>query len=85
MNKHTMFPFGGSVPLTVRAVARRRSGPLATTVMALAMSATAPWFPASGPRSFLFAFGLMIALQLIAVASASRLPWRIHREDATRA
>jgi EmrB/QacA subfamily drug resistance transporter len=66
-------------------IVQRLGGPLATTLMALAMSATAPWFPASGPRSFLFAFGLMIALQLIAVASASRLPWRIHREDATRA
>jgi predicted MFS family arabinose efflux permease len=63
-------------------IVQRLGGPLATTVMALAMSAAAPYFPASGPRSFLFAFGILIGLQLITLRSASRLPKLIHREGA---
>ena len=63
-------------------IVQRLGGPLATTAMALAMAAAAPLFPSSGPRSFLFAFAVMIGLQLIAVVSASRLPRLIHREDA---
>jgi len=63
-------------------IVQRLGGPLATTVMALAMSAAAANSPTSSPRSFLFAFGLMIVLQLIAVATASGLPKLIHREGA---
>jgi EmrB/QacA subfamily drug resistance transporter len=63
-------------------IVQRLGGPLATTAMALAMSAAVPYFPTSSPRSFLFAFGLLIGLQLISVASANRLPRLIHREDA---
>lgn len=66
-------------------IVQRMGGPLATTAMALAMSAEVPYFSTSGPRSFLFAFGLMIGLQLIAMASANRLPRLIHREDAAQA
>jgi len=66
-------------------IVQRLGGPLATTAMALAMSAAALHFPASSPRSFLFAFGLLIGLQVIAFASAAMLPKLIHREGATTA
>lgn len=63
-------------------IVQRLGGPLATTVMALAMSNVASDVPTPGPSSFLFAFGLLIGLQGIAVISASLLPRNIHREDA---
>lgn len=62
-------------------IVQRLGGPLGTTAMALAMSAAVPLFPSAGPGSFLFAFGLMIGLQLITLTAASRLPGLIHRES----
>lgn len=66
-------------------IVQRLGGPLATTAMALTISAAVPYFPAPMPRSFLFSFVLLIGLQLIVVASASRLPRFINREDAALA
>jgi EmrB/QacA subfamily drug resistance transporter len=66
-------------------IVQRLGGPLATTAIALVMSAAASFFPASGARPFLFAFGLLIGFQLIAVALASHLPKLIYREVAATA
>jgi hypothetical protein len=55
-------------------------GPLATTVIAIVMSVSAPYFPASGPRPFMIPFVLLIGLHLLALGSASRLPVLIHQK-----
>ena len=49
-------------------------GPLATTVIAVVMSRSAPYFPASGPRAILVAFVLLVVLHVLVLGSASRLP-----------
>jgi EmrB/QacA subfamily drug resistance transporter len=69
-----------AVANTALNIAQRLGGPMATAAMALALSASITYFPTSGPTSFLFAFVLMIGFQLIAVASATRLPKLIHRD-----
>jgi EmrB/QacA subfamily drug resistance transporter len=73
-----------AVATTALNIVKRLGGPLATTVIAVVMSLSAPYFPASGPRPFLIAFVLLVGLHVLVLASASRLPVLIphHRELA---
>jgi EmrB/QacA subfamily drug resistance transporter len=74
-----------AVANTALNIAQRLGGPIATASMALAISASTTYFPVGNPKSFLFAFVLMIGFQLIAVTSANRLPKLIRREDGATA
>jgi EmrB/QacA subfamily drug resistance transporter len=65
-------------------IVQRLGGPIATTVIAIVMSVSAPYFSASGPRPFLIAFLLLIGINLLALGSASRLPVLIHQKSGQR-
>ncbi|PRC94934.1 Drug resistance MFS transporter, drug:H+ antiporter-2 (14 Spanner) (DHA2) family [Solimicrobium silvestre] len=67
-----------AVANTALNIAQRLGGPVATTVLAIVMSLAASIYPASGPHSFMTAFVLVIALHLLALVSASRLPISMH-------
>jgi EmrB/QacA subfamily drug resistance transporter len=69
-----------AVATTAINIVQRLGGPLATTVIAIVMSISAPNFPAPGPRPFMIAFVLLIGLHLLAFSSASRLPVLVHQE-----
>jgi len=65
-------------------IVQRLGGPIATTLIAITVSLSAASFPAhpdSGPRAFLIPFVALIALQLLVLGSAIRLPVRIHHAD----
>jgi EmrB/QacA subfamily drug resistance transporter len=68
-----------AVATTAINIVQRLGGPLATTVMAVAMSISAPYLPATGPRPFMVPFVLLTGLHLLVLGSASRLPVRIHQ------
>jgi MFS family permease len=59
-------------------IVQRLGGPIATTVIAITVSLSAASLPVSSPRAFLIPFVALIALQLLVLGSASRLPVRIH-------
>ena len=60
---------------------QRLGGPVATTVIAITVSLSAASLPISSPRAFLIPFAALIALQLLVLGSASRLPVRIHYNE----
>ncbi len=66
-----------AVATTAINIVSKLGGPLATTVMAVALSRSAPYVPGAGPRLFVIPFVLLIGLHVIALGSASRLPARI--------
>jgi EmrB/QacA subfamily drug resistance transporter len=70
-----------AVATTAINIVQRVGGPIATTAIAIAMSVSAPHFPATGPRAFLVAFVLLSGLHLLVLGSASRLPVRIHQKS----
>lgn len=65
-------------------IVQRVGGPTITTIIALATSMSFNLTPASG-RSFLVPFGALMAIQLLLLGAASRLPLRIHKEAGSRA
>lgn len=67
-----------AVATTAVNIVQRLGGPLATTLIAVVMPASAPYLLASGPRPFLIAFALLIGLHALALGSASRLPVLLH-------
>lgn len=62
-------------------IVQRLGGPIATTVIAITVSLSAVSHPISSRRAFLIPFVVLIALQLLALVSASRLPVRIHANE----
>jgi EmrB/QacA subfamily drug resistance transporter len=64
-------------------IVQRLGGPLAITVTVIAMSLSATYLPASGIRPLMTAFVLLIALNLLVLVSASRLPALIPHEERT--
>jgi predicted MFS family arabinose efflux permease len=69
-----------AVATTAINIVQRLGGPLATTVITVAMPVSAPDVAASGPRPFLIAFALLIGLHVLALGSASRLPVLIYHK-----
>ncbi len=69
-----------AVAATAINIVQRLGGPLATTVMAVVLSLSLPYFPASGPRPFMIAFVLLTGLHLLVLGAASRLPALIHQK-----
>ena len=69
-----------AVAATAINIVQRLGGPLATTVMAVVLSLSAPNFPVSGPRPFMIAFVLLTGLHLLMLGAASRLPALIHQK-----
>jgi len=70
-----------SVATTAINIVQRLGGPLATTILAIVMSLSATYVPASGPRAFMIAFVSLIGLQLLMLGSATRLPARVHQNS----
>jgi EmrB/QacA subfamily drug resistance transporter len=66
---------------TAMNIVQRLGGPIATTVIAITVSLSAASLPISSPRAFLIPFVALIALQLLVLGSASRLPVRIHYNE----
>jgi len=62
-------------------IVQRLGGPIATTVIAITVSLSAVSHPISSRRAFLIPFVVLIALQLLALVSTSRLPVRIHANE----
>jgi EmrB/QacA subfamily drug resistance transporter len=58
-------------------IVQRLGGPIATTVMAIVLSIAATHFSATDHRTFFIAFGMLVALQLLVLVSAIRLPVRV--------
>jgi EmrB/QacA subfamily drug resistance transporter len=63
-------------------IVQRLGGPTITTVIAITVSLSATRSSASA-RAFLIPFAALILLQLVVLASASRLPVRIHQDAET--
>ena len=63
---------------TATNIAQRLGGPVATTLMAIVLGATATRRGAIGPNGFLLPFMVLMALQALVLAAACRLPVRIH-------
>jgi len=63
---------------TATNIAQRLGGPVATTLMAIVLGATATRAGAASPGSFLLPFIALMALQALVLAAACRLPVRIH-------
>ena len=57
-------------------IVQRLGGPIATTAMAIVMSLSATHVPAAGPHAFMIPFLGLVALHLVVLGSASRLPKR---------
>jgi EmrB/QacA subfamily drug resistance transporter len=64
---------------TAMNIVQRLGGPIATTVIAITISLSASSYQVTGPRLFLLPFVALVVLQLLVLASASRLPVRINR------
>jgi EmrB/QacA subfamily drug resistance transporter len=62
---------------TAMNIVQRLGGPVATTALAIVMSMSATQYPAAGPHAFTIAFIALIALQLMVLAFAVRLPARV--------
>jgi hypothetical protein len=60
-------------------IVQRLGGPTITTVIAIVVSSSTNVSSAS-TRAFLLPFAALIMLQLLVLASASRLPVRIHQD-----
>jgi len=74
-----------SLATTAVNIVQRLGGPTITTVIAIAVSLSANVTSASA-HAFLVPFSALIALQLLVLAFASRLPVRIHQDaDSTKA
>lgn len=69
-----------AVATTAINIVQRLGGPLATTVTATVMALAAGTSPGPSARPFLLAFVLLSGLQLLTLASASRLPARVHQK-----
>jgi hypothetical protein len=66
-------------------IVQRLGGPTITTVIAITVSLSANVSPVSA-HAFLVPFAALIILQLLVLASASRLPVRIHQDvDSSKA
>jgi type IV secretory pathway VirB2 component (pilin) len=65
---------------TATNIVQRLGGPVATTIMAIVISAT--YSPVCGPGAFMIAFMVLIAIQLLVLSSASFLPVRIHHNSS---
>jgi EmrB/QacA subfamily drug resistance transporter len=70
------------IATTATNIVQRLGGPVATTVMAIVMSRSAAHFPAAGPHAFMIPFLAFIALHLVLLASASRLPVLMAQPDS---
>ncbi len=64
-----------SVATTALNIVQRLGGPVATTVTAIVLSVTVT--AGAAPAAFAAAFGVLVALHLLVLASANRLPARI--------
>jgi hypothetical protein len=64
---------------TAMNIVQRLGGPIATTGLAVVMSASATLHQAPAPRMYLIPFLTLLGLQLLVLISASRLPERIHQ------
>jgi EmrB/QacA subfamily drug resistance transporter len=62
-------------------IVQRLGGPIATTVLALMASATTATTGAANAEGFLLPFVALIVIQVLGLASASRLPVRIHQQN----
>ncbi|WP_413729242.1 DHA2 family efflux MFS transporter permease subunit [Sodalis sp. RH22] len=68
-----------AVANTALNIAQRIGGPVATTLLAMAVSLTPPHPAHAQPRQFLLAFALLSGLHLLAFVAAMFLPLRISR------
>lgn len=72
------------LPLATTAanIAQRIGGPIGTTLLALVISASAAGLRPAAPGAFTMAFAALLALQVLVLAVATRLPIRIHPPGA---
>ncbi len=66
-----------AVGTTAINIIQRLGGPIATTAIAIVMSLSATYLPATGSQAFMTPFVALLALQLLVLISASRLPVRV--------
>ena len=69
-----------AVATTAINIVQRLGGPLATTLVSVVLSLSVSHLPAAGPRAFLTAFLFLIGIQALTLASATRLPVRLHKQ-----
>lgn len=63
-----------AVGATAMNIVQRLGGPFEVTLVAITMSLSAIYFPASGANAFLIPFVLLVGLHIFALGASSRLP-----------